>query len=235
MSKAKPLILILEDEKKIADMVVEILEQNEMHTQVFHKVANVLPFLKKNYVNLMLLDVSLPDGTGFDALQLARNEGIQTPAIFLTATNTEADKVRGLNLGADDYIPKPFSFAELLARINAVLRRTETLHDNKVTQNVSVSTEPFDFCGAEINPTRLEAAFPGDVIEKIGKKELGILRYLYDNKGEVITRRALIHAVWGEHADVKSRSLDQYIVKIRDLLSKHGLNKDEFRTIHGVC
>ena len=81
---------------------------------------------------------------------------------------------------------------------------------------------------------RLEIEFPSATITKIGRKELGILSYLNDNQGVVITRKALIHAVWGIHADVKSRSLDQYIVKVRDLFREHGVELDNFRTVHGV-
>jgi DNA-binding response OmpR family regulator len=81
---------------------------------------------------------------------------------------------------------------------------------------------------------RLEITFPGGVIEKIGRKELGILTYLNDNQAVVITRKTLIHAVWGIHADVRSRSLDQYIVKVRDLYKSHGLDLSAFRTVHGI-
>lgn len=234
MSEAKPLILVIEDEEEISSLVAEELENAGMNVQVFHKVANVLPFLKGNFVNLMLLDVGLPDGTGFDALRQARDAGFQTPAIFLTANTTERDRVTGLDIGADDYVAKPFSFPELIARIKAVLRRTETAQDQKVTQNAQITEEPFTFCGATVNPSRLEMDFPDGATEKIGKKELGITHYLANHTGNVITRRALIHAVWGIHADVKSRSLDQYVVKIRNLLSQHNCSDAAFKTIHGV-
>ena len=85
-----------------------------------------------------------------------------------------------------------------------------------------------------ITPERLENTFPGKEPQKLGRKELGILAYLNAHPGQVITRKALIHSVWGIHADVKSRSLDQYIVKVRDLFGGHGLNLDAFRTVHGI-
>ena len=97
-----------------------------------------------------------------------------------------------------------------------------------------VIDEPFEFCGAQVVPVRLEIEFPGNKTEKIGRKELGILAYIHENRGAVITRKALIHSVWGIHADVKSRSLDQYIVKVRELFKRNGLNLDAFRTVHGV-
>jgi len=94
--------------------------------------------------------------------------------------------------------------------------------------------EPFEFCGARVVPLRLEIEFPKGKSEKIGRKELGILAHIHENRGAVITRKTLIHAVWGIHADVKSRSLDQYIVKVRELFKRHGLSLDNFRTVHGV-
>lgn len=137
-------------------------------------------------------------------------------------------------MGGDDYITKPFSFPELIARIRAVLRRAESVTDLNLTKNVRVSDEPFDFRGARITPVRLEIAFPNGVVMKIGRKELGILTHLNENQAVVITRKALIHSVWGIHADVRSRSLDQYIVKVRELYKSHGLNLDAFRTVHGI-
>jgi DNA-binding response OmpR family regulator len=94
---------------------------------------------------------------------------------------------------------------------------------------VKVSGEPFEFCGAKINPVRLEITFPDGSAEKIGRKELSILTHLNVNQSIVITPKALIHSVWGVHADVRSRSLDQYVVKVRDLYKKHELSLDSFQ------
>lgn len=233
-AKPKPLILIVEDEKELAGLIAEQLEMAGMMTQVYHRAANVLRFLSNNFANLMLLDINLPDSSGFALLEELKKHNIQVPVIFLTASNSEVFKVKGLDMGGDDYMTKPFSFPELIARINAVLRRAETAQDFNITKNARLSQESFDFCGAEIMPTRLEAHFPDGEEMKIGRKELGIMTYLVSNKGVVLTRRSLIHAVWGIHADVRSRSLDQYIVKIRNNFADHGCSLDPFRTIHGV-
>lgn len=234
MPKPKPLILIVEDEKELATMVSEQLEMAGMMTQVYHRGANVMRFLSKNFANLMLLDVNLPDATGFSLLEELKKNNIQIPVIFLTASSSEVHKVKGLDMGGDDYVTKPFSFPELIARINAVLRRAETAQDYHITRNATLTDESFEFCGAEVNPTRMELVFDDGKTEKIGRKELGILVYLVSNPNTVLTRRSLIHAVWGIHADVRSRSLDQYIVKIREALTRHNCNLDHFRTIHGV-
>ncbi|GHB96413.1 response regulator transcription factor [Cerasicoccus arenae] len=232
--EAKPLILICEDEKEIAEMVADHLEGEDMLPQMFHRGEHAIRFLKSNHANLMLLDVNLPDTTGFQLIEELRQNNIQVPIIFVTAHNSEVSKVKGLDLGADDYLTKPFSLPELTARIKAVLRRTETAKDQLITNNVEITEKPFDFCDAKVNPTRMEIEFPDGASEKIGRKELGIISYLVSYPNTVLTRRSLIHAVWGVHADVRSRSLDQYVVKIRNLLTAHECNTDIFRTVHGV-
>jgi DNA-binding response OmpR family regulator len=233
-AEPKPLILVVEDEPELANLLSIHLEAAGMQTQVYNRASHAIKFLQRNFANLMLLDIGLPDQTGFALLDELKENDIALPTIFLTGNDEEASKVRALNMGGDDYVTKPFSFPELIARIHAVLRRAEISHDQNVTKNVRVSDEPFEFCGAHINPVRLEITFPKAVVEKMGRKELGILSHLNEHQGAVITRKALIHAVWGVHADIRSRSLDQYVVKIRELFKKHGLNLDAFRTVHGI-
>lgn len=230
----KPLILVVEDEPELAKIISIHLEEAGMQCQHYDRAALAMKFLKRNFANLLLLDINLPDQSGFALLEELKTNDIAIPTIFLTGNGIEANKVKGLDMGGDDYITKPFSYAELVARIRAVLRRTEDKADLNVTKNVKISDDPFDFCGAKITPVRLEIAFPDDQVVKLGRKELGILAYLDANRGVVITRKALIHSVWGLHADVKSRSLDQYIVKVRDLFKEHGISLDAFRTVHGV-
>jgi DNA-binding response OmpR family regulator len=233
-AEPKPLVVVVEDEVELANLIASHLEMAGMQTQICTRTAHALRFLKHNFANLLLLDISLPDGSGFTLLEELKAADINVPVIFLTGEMTETTKVRGLEMGGDDYITKPFSYAELTARIRAVLRRAESKTDLNLTKNVRVGDEPFDFCGAKIIPDRLEISFPDGTVEKLGRKELGILSYLNSNQGTVITRKALIHSVWGIHADVRSRSLDQYIVKVRELFKEHGLDLSTFRTVHGI-
>jgi DNA-binding response OmpR family regulator len=233
-AEPKPLIVIIEDEEELAKVVATHLEKAGMQTQLCNRAAHALRFLQHNFANLVLLDLNLPDQSGFSLLEDLKKADITIPTIFMTGNALEVNKIKGLEMGGDDYVTKPFSYPELIARIRAVLRRAESTRDLNVTKNVKISDEPFDFCGAAINPVRLEIKFPDGEIETVGRKELGILAYLYANAGVVITRKALIHSVWGIHADVRSRSLDQYIVKVRELFHKHGIELDSFRTVHGV-
>lgn len=233
-AQPKPLILVVEDDKDLAQLISEQLDAAQMTPQLFYKGNSAIKFLEKNYANLMLLDVTLPDQTGFEILREIRRMDRPTPVIFLTANDAETMKVQGLESGADDYITKPFRFPELIARIHAVLRRTETARDHRLTDNAALDTKPFPFSGAIVHPERLEIEFPDAKMEKVGRKELGILLHMTANAGHVVSRQGLIHAVWGVHADVRSRSLDQYIVKIRDTFDRHGLRLENFRTIHGI-
>ncbi|MDB4384612.1 response regulator transcription factor [Opitutaceae bacterium] len=229
----KPLILVVEDEEELAKLISVHLEEAGMQAQICGRAEHAARFLKRNFANLMLLDITLPDQSGFALLEELRAGDTAIPTIFLTGNDLETAKVKALELGGDDYVTKPFGYAELVARIRAVLRRSESRDDLKITKNARVIDEPFEICGGNVQPGRLEILFD-DKIEKIGRKELGILSYLHDHEGVVITRKALIHAVWGIHADVKSRSLDQYIVKIRDLFKRNDRSFDAFRTVHGV-
>jgi DNA-binding response OmpR family regulator len=233
-TEPKPLIVIVEDEVELAQLLSVHLEKAGMHTQICNRAQHALKFLKKNFANLVLLDVNLPDQSGFSLIEEMKSADLSVPVIFVTGNVEETSRIKGLDLGGDDYITKPFSYNELVARIRAVLRRTESKGDLNVTKNVRITDDPFDFCGARVTPERLEISFPDKTTQKLGRKELGILAYLNAHPGQVITRKALIHSVWGVHADVKSRSLDQYIVKVRDLFAAHGLTLDAFRTVHGI-
>ena len=233
-AEPRPLIFVVEDEAELAKLICQHLENAGMLTQHCDRCASALRFLQRNFANLLLLDLNLPDASGFQLLAELKQLDINVPTIFLTGNTMEANKVKGLEMGGDDYITKPFGYLELIARIHAVLRRTEAKTDFNVTKNVRTTDGPFDFLGAKIHPERLDVEFPNGHSHKIGRKELGILAYLHGHAGVVITRKEIIHSVWGIHADVRSRSLDQYIVKVRSAFEKNGLSLDCFKTVHGI-
>ena len=233
-AEPRPLIVAVEDEPELLNIITEQLEVAGMHVQAYNRCAPALRFLQHNFANLLLLDLTLPDLNGFEMLKELKQQDINVPVIFLTGNSMESDKIKGLNMGGDDYITKPFSYLELVARINAVLRRAESNKDFNVTKNVKTTDGPFPFLGAQVHPDRLEISFPNGKIHKIGRKELGIIAYLNSHVKVVITRKELIHSVWGIHADIRSRSLDQYIVKIRAAFEENGLSLDSFKTVHGI-
>lgn len=234
VARPKPLILIVEDDEALASAIQQHLEHAGMLTQVYYRTAHAKRFLQNNFANLILLDVTLPDQDGFSFLEEMRRNEIVVPTIFLTGNDSEVSKVKGLEIGADDYVTKPFSAAELVARIHAVLRRAESSADHNVTKNVRVTDKPFAFAGGSVDPGTMTINFENGASEKIGRKELGILAYLHANPRSIITRKNLIHSVWGLHADVRSRSLDQYIVKIREIFNRNEKPLDSLKTIHGI-
>ena len=233
-AEPRPLIVVVEDEIELSKIIAQHLEEAGMNVQTYPRSAPALRFLQHNFANLILLDVNLPDGSGFEMMKQMKEQDITTPVIFLTANTHDEAKIQGLNMGGDDYITKPFSYNELIARIRAVLRRTESHTDFNVTKNVRTTDGPFEFLGAQIHPERLEIEFPNGTTFKTGRKELGILAYLHAHRNVVITRKELIHSVWGIHADIRSRSLDQYIVKVRAAFGKNGISLDCFKTVHGI-
>lgn len=233
-AEPRPLIVVVEDEEELSKLICQHLENAGMQTQAYNRCAPALRFLERNFANLLLLDLKLPDSTGFQLLEDLRQRDIHVPIIFLTGNMVETDKVKGLEMGGDDYITKPFSYPELIARINAVLRRAESKGDFNLTKNVSTHDQPFEFLGASVHPDRMIIEFPNKQTHPIGRKELGIVAYLNTHRNVVITRKELIHSVWGIHADIRSRSLDQYIVKIRAAFAGNGLSLDSFKTVHGI-
>ena len=233
-AESRPLIVVVEDEPELLKLTTEHLEKVGMHVQAYDRCAPALRFLQRNFANLLLLDLNLPDSSGFQLLTDLKELDKNIPTIFVTGSVVEANKVKGLEMGGDDYITKPFSFPELIARIHAVLRRSDVKADFNVTKNVRTIDTPFALLEAKIHPERLEAEFPNGTKHKIGRKELGILAYLHTHQNVVITRKELIHSVWGVHADIRSRSLDQYIVKVRGLFARNGLALDCFKTVHGI-
>ncbi len=233
-AEPRPLIVVVEDEEELSKVITQHLEEAGMNVQTYNRGAPALRFLQHNFANLLLLDINMPEITGFELMKQLKEQDINTPVIFLTANAQDEDKVKGLNMGGDDYITKPFSYTELVARIHAVLRRAESKTDFNVTKNVRTIDGPFEFLGVKVHPERLELEFPNGAMLKTGRKELGILAYLHTHIGVVITRKELIHSVWGIHADIRSRSLDQYIVKVRAAFEKNGLSLDCFKTVHGI-
>jgi two-component system alkaline phosphatase synthesis response regulator PhoP len=203
-AEPRPLIVAVEDEPELLNIITEQLEVAGMHVQAYNRCAPALRFLQHNFANLLLLDLTLPDLNGFEMLKELKQQDINVPVIFLTGNSMESDKIKGLNMGGDDYITKPFSYLELVARINAVLRRAESNKDFNVTKNVKTTDGPFPFLGSQVHPDRLEISFPNGKIHKIGRKELGIIAYLNSHVSVVITRKELIHSVWGIHADIRA-------------------------------
>jgi DNA-binding response OmpR family regulator len=181
----------------------------------------------QNQFDLILLDVMLPGVSGFDICKAARKEGVSTPIIMLTAKGEEIDKVLGLELGADDYITKPFSVRELLARIKAILRRAPNGKEGSVEPEfVSIGNIKVNF--------KNYVALKGKNEIKMSYKEFEILHYLYMNAGKIIQRDDLMSDVWSIDYEVTTRTIDNFILKLRQKIEADPNNPKIILTVHGV-
>ncbi len=174
--------------------------------------------------DLIVLDIMLPKLDGFEVCKQLRAKGMDTPIIMLTAKSQEVDKVVGLELGADDYITKPFSVRELLARIKAVLRRRK---------DTPREVETYQFDDVTVDFRKSVAVKGGRTIE-LSHYEAGILRMLIANKGEPITRNRILDEVWGYELYPTTRTIDNHIVKLRQKLEDDPHNPRHIVTVHGM-
>lgn len=177
-------------------------------------------------IDLIILDIMLPGMNGFEICKKLRNQGVLTPIIMLTAKGQEIDRVLGLELGADDYVTKPFSPRELQARVKAVLRRMEKEPDD-AENNI------FCFGELEVDFLQYECRVSGS---KIGltAHEFGLLKYLIQNRGRVIDRNELLNEVWGKEVVVSIRTIDTHMANLRKKLEKGAVRPGLIRSIRGV-
>lgn len=220
-------ILVVEDEPNMQIGLRDNLEFESFEVTVARDGQEGLNELLNHTFDLVLLDVMMPKMSGFDVCKAARKEGVKTPIIFLTAKGEEIDKVLGLELGADDYITKPFSIRELVARVKAVLRRTEGTSDEKEgPKELEIGRLKVDF-------TRYEASSNGEEV-KMSHKEFEVLLYLYKHKNEIVSRYQLLEDVWGYEATPTTRTVDNFILKLRQKIEENPNDPKFILTVHGA-
>ena len=218
-------ILIIEDEQDMLTGLEHNLRFEDYEPITAMDGKEGLEKWKGESPDLVLLDLMLPKMSGLDVLKKMRKEGDKTPVIILTAKGLETDKVMGLELGADDYLTKPFGLRELLARIKAVLRRTE---DEKPADRYTFDEFTFDFRAME--------AYDGDKEMELTKREFEIMRIFLRRPGEAISRQDLIAELWEIEGDYypTTRTIDNYIVKLRKKLHDDPEDPKYIHTIHGI-
>jgi DNA-binding response OmpR family regulator len=178
--------------------------------------------------DLILLDLMLPRMSGFEFCRKLRGEGIQTPVLMLTARSEEPDRVLGLDLGADDYVTKPFSVRELMARVRALLRRSQA-----GSEGSPVLPDDLHFGGMDIDFRSYEARRNGEPVE-MTRKEFAILRFLASRAGDVVTRDDLLNEVWGYESYPSSRTVDNHVAGLRAKLERDSSQPEHIKTVHGV-
>ena len=219
-------ILIVEDEPHMQRGLKDNLEFEGYTVDVAGDGEAGLERILHESYDLVLLDVMLPKLSGFDVCRRARREGAATPIIMLTAKGEEIDKVLGLELGADDYVTKPFSLRELLARVKAVLRRRpEPVGAGAGTVTIGALEVVFD---------RYEAHAPDGTDVAMTHLEFEVLRYLVEHAHETVTREQLLSDVWGYEAQPTTRTVDNFILKLRQKLEADPAHPRHILTVHGV-
>jgi DNA-binding response OmpR family regulator len=217
-------ILIVEDEPAMLSGLHDNLEFEGYDVDSENRGDNGYKKILEGNYDLILLDVMLPGMSGFDILKQSRSKGISTPVIMLTAKAEELDKVLGLEFGADDYITKPFSLRELLARIKAILRRSGHLTDQaNQKQTIQIGR-------LSVNFENLEATENGEII-KLSHKEFEILNYLCKKNGQIVSRDDLLDTVWGFDYQPTSRTVDNFILRLRQKIDSETSN--HIITVHG--
>jgi len=215
-------IVIVEDDEDIADSIRYNLEREGFRLRVAKSGEEALALILDRLPNLVILDLNLPQMNGFELCRRLRAETTtaRVPILMLTARGDEADKVLGLNLGADDYITKPFSMRELIARVNAALRRSETSATDR---------EIFDNGLLMIDPSTFTATYHGRKL-RLTRKEFALLTEMARNHGRVLTREKLLDRVWGVTYYGDSRTLDVHIRRLRQKLD----DPDAIETVTGI-
>ncbi|MGD2089363.1 MAG: response regulator transcription factor [Candidatus Aminicenantes bacterium] len=214
-------ILIAEDDRKVAGFLKKGLKEEHYAVDVCYDGEDALFQAQVNQYDLIILDVMLPKRNGFSVCKAIREEGILSPILMLTARDQLEDKVKGLREGADDYLTKPFAFEELLARIQALLRRTQ-----------DYKTKTLNVGNLELDPVSRKITRAGKPITLTGK-EYALLEYLMRNKGRVITQSMIIDHVWDMNYDGLSNVVNVYINHLREKIDK-GFSQKYIHTIRGV-
>ncbi len=224
----KSKILIVEDDPHILLGLEEVLRSDGFEVAVCSRGDQALAAVTKHRPTLVLLDVMLPGLSGYDVCKKLRSAKISVPVLMLTAKSQEIDKVVGLELGADDYVTKPFGIRELLARIHALLRRTNALAGAQ-----GDGPEAFQIGPATIDPKTFEIR-RGKTNEELTARELKLLETFHSHPNEVLSRDRLLNEVWGYNYYGTTRTLDQVIVQLRKKLGDNADDPKHLLTVHGV-
>jgi len=216
-------ILVVEDEQRLAYLLRRVMLEERHTVDLAHDGNTGLDLVLSDSYNMVILDLMLPGIDGLEVCRQLRAERIMTPVLMLTARGAIEDRVTGLNVGADDYLTKPFAMEELLARVNALLRRRDRRFEEGLQLRVKDLT---------LDLVRHEAR-RGERIIELTAKEFALLEYLMRHAGRVLTRTQIIDAVWRYDLDALSNVVDIYIHYLRDKIDQ-GFSQPLLKTVRGV-
>ncbi|MBW7843005.1 MAG: response regulator transcription factor [Ignavibacterium sp.] len=221
-----PKILIVDDEQNMRTGLKDNLEFEGYDVETANDGDEGLKKILADNYNLIILDVMMPKKSGFDVCKEARKNGIKTPIILLTAKGEEIDKVVGLEIGADDYVTKPFSLRELLARVKAILRRSDSLIMDNEQREIKIGKLTIDF-------NSYKAVFKNKDVA-MSHKEFEILRYLCKHRNLTVSRDNLLTEIWGYDETPTTRTVDNFILKLRQKIEIDPNHPQVILTVHGI-
>ena len=226
----KKKILVVEDDENIRVGLVDVLESERFEVEAASDGIIALKVFQRDDFDMVLLDLMMPGKSGYDVAKEIRAGGSRVPIIMLTAKSEEIDKVLGLELGADDYVTKPFGVRELLARISALFRRTQATEDS-----ISEDDEPevFQLGPVEIDALRYEAKAHGKT-HPLTPRELKLLRLFHARPDEALSRDYLLNEAWGVDYLGTTRTLDQHIAQLRKKVEVDSADPSLIGTVHGI-
>jgi len=219
----KPRVLIVEDEPVLVLTLSDRLSAEGYEVEAAETGEAGLKRALEGAFDLILLDVALPGRGGFDVLRDLRQQRVDTPVVMLTARGQVVDRVLGLKLGADDYLPKPFDAMELLARMEAVLRRRRAAP--------ATPAGSFVFGEVRVDLRRAEVRRNGQTIE-LSSLEFKLLRYFIEHRGELLSRQDLLEHVWGYPAVLQTRTVDVHVASLRQKVERHPAKPEHIVTVH---
>jgi DNA-binding response OmpR family regulator len=220
-------VLIVEDERNLCDLIRDNLQEQGYHVLQAFDGPSALTMAKDSEPDLVVLDIMLP---GIDGLEVCRRlrQGSIVPILMLTARAEEIDRVLGLELGADDYLTKPFSMREFKARVRALLRRVEMMQTTNLSANQAVI-----FAGLYLDPTSYETRLDDQTID-LTAKEFGLLYLLVRHPGRVFSRAYLLDEIWGYEAAAYDRTVDTHIYRLRQKLGAEGKIAQRIVAVRGI-
>ncbi len=217
-------ILVIEDEPNLVIGLRDALEHHGYGVLAANTGTDGLELAMTGQADLIILDVMLPGMTGLEVCTELRQRGVATPVIMLTAKSQESDKIIGLDMGADDYVTKPFSVSELLARVRAHLRRADD--GGALPDRVEIGSAQVDF--------KKYCVFKGDEQHDLTDREVAMLRLMIEHPHEVITRDRLLDEVWGLNAYPTTRTIDTFVYRLRQKLEDDSQNPKHLLTVRGA-
>src|SRR5688572_3466449 len=221
--EAKRTILVIEDEPHIALGLKDALEFEGFGVLTADTGKHGIALAKQDHPDAILLDLMLPDVNGYQVCQEVRRADQFVPIIMLTAKSQEADKIRGLEAGADDYVTKPFGVGELVARIRAIFRRTQR----------PTETTTFRIGDVTVNLAAHGIERDGKRPEQLSFYEVELLRLLHERQGQAVGRDELLDKIWGLEANPSNRTIDNFIVKLRKKIERHPDRPEHILTVYG--